>query len=274
MLMARSPISVKSDQPRRPGGWSCRKMTSRWAPFSARQVRMRRSSVRRIPAPISQWRRRISSKMATGRRPAVLLSNATTSLSQTAASGSGRRRSRGAFFCKGSRGSCSRRSAVATLNPALAAAMTGGSLWRKLMNNLGRPRPPANTPLAGPRRSPGSQPQSGYALLASRIRRHVLIPIDARLSPYLPRSTMLVRLGVGDTSVEQPGVQLLVARHPQPRRDEALAHQPDPGLRRGRLWISTPACAGAGSAPSPSRPPARRRSARPGSARTSAGSGG
>ncbi len=94
------------------------------------------------------------------------------------------------FLLRRQPGSCSRRSAVATLNPALAAAMTGGSLWRKLMNNLvrqsvmwrpgkgrfligvktrflsGRPRPPANTPLAGPRRSPGSQPQSGYALLA------------------------------------------------------------------------------------------------------------
>src|SRR5438552_17275289 len=38
---------------------------------------------------------------------------------------------------------------------------------------------------------------------------------------------MLVRLGIGDASVEQPGVQLLVVRHPQPRREEALAHQPD-----------------------------------------------
>ena len=38
---------------------------------------------------------------------------------------------------------------------------------------------------------------------------------------------MLVRLGVGDASVEQPGVQLVIARHPQPRREEALAHQPD-----------------------------------------------
>ena len=38
---------------------------------------------------------------------------------------------------------------------------------------------------------------------------------------------MRVRLGVGDAAVEQPGVQLLVARHPQPRREEALAHQPD-----------------------------------------------
>jgi hypothetical protein len=38
-------------------------------------------------------------------------------------------------------------------------------------------------PLPGPRRSPDSQPQSGYALLPSRIRRHSLILIDARLSP-------------------------------------------------------------------------------------------
>ena len=38
---------------------------------------------------------------------------------------------------------------------------------------------------------------------------------------------MAVRLGVGDALVEQPGVQLLVALEPQPRREEALAHQPD-----------------------------------------------
>ena len=38
---------------------------------------------------------------------------------------------------------------------------------------------------------------------------------------------MLVRFGVGDASVEQPGIQLLVACHPQPRREETLAHQPD-----------------------------------------------
>ena len=99
-------MSVKSDSPSRPGGCSWRKMTSRSAPLSARQARMRRSSVRRMPAPISGWRRRISSKMATGRRPGVLFSSGTTSLSQTAASGSRRRRSRGAFFCDGSRGSC------------------------------------------------------------------------------------------------------------------------------------------------------------------------
>src|SRR5215469_5735588 len=68
-------MSVKSDSPTRPGGCSCRKMTSCSAPFSARQERMRRSRVRRTPTPISGWRRRISSKMATGRRPGALFNN-------------------------------------------------------------------------------------------------------------------------------------------------------------------------------------------------------
>jgi len=36
-----------------------------------------------------------------------------------------------------------------------------------------------------------------------------------------------VRLGVGDAAVDQQPVQLVVARHPQPRRKETLAHQPD-----------------------------------------------
>ncbi|MFL5070094.1 MAG: hypothetical protein ACJ8D9_10930, partial [Xanthobacteraceae bacterium] len=39
----------------------------------------------------------------------------------------------------------------------------------------------------GPRRSPGSQRQSGYALLPSRTWRHFLIQIDAPFSPCLPR---------------------------------------------------------------------------------------
>ena len=38
---------------------------------------------------------------------------------------------------------------------------------------------------------------------------------------------MLVRFGVGDASVKQPGIEFLVARHPQPRREETLAHHPD-----------------------------------------------
>ena len=48
--------------------------------------------VRRMPAPISGWRRRISSKIATDRKPGVLFSGGTTSRSQTSPSGSGRRR--------------------------------------------------------------------------------------------------------------------------------------------------------------------------------------
>src|SRR5215831_13086662 len=75
-------MSVKSESPTRPGGCSCRKMTSCSAPFSARQVWMRRSRVRRTPTPISGWRRRISSKMATGRRPGALFNKGTISLSQ------------------------------------------------------------------------------------------------------------------------------------------------------------------------------------------------
>src|SRR5215470_9089991 len=55
------------------------------------------------PVPISAWRRWISSNTATGRKPGTLCSSGTTSLSHTAASGSGRRRPRGAFFCDGSR---------------------------------------------------------------------------------------------------------------------------------------------------------------------------
>ena len=38
---------------------------------------------------------------------------------------------------------------------------------------------------------------------------------------------MRMRLGVGDALIQQPGVQLVIALHPQPRREEALAHQAD-----------------------------------------------
>ena len=38
---------------------------------------------------------------------------------------------------------------------------------------------------------------------------------------------MGVRLGPDDAFVDEPGVQLVVALEPQPRREEALAHQPD-----------------------------------------------
>ena len=36
-----------------------------------------------------------------------------------------------------------------------------------------------------------------------------------------------MRLGVGDAFVDQPGVQFVVGLEPQPRREEALAHQAD-----------------------------------------------
>src|SRR4051812_36945232 len=38
---------------------------------------------------------------------------------------------------------------------------------------------------------------------------------------------MLMRLGVADRLVEQPAVHLLVALEAQPRREEALAYEPD-----------------------------------------------
>ena len=37
---------------------------------------------------------------------------------------------------------------------------------------------------------------------------------------------MPVGAGMGDALVQQPGVQLLIAVHPQPGREEALPHQP------------------------------------------------
>src|ERR1700735_5607360 len=38
---------------------------------------------------------------------------------------------------------------------------------------------------------------------------------------------MGMRLGPGDAFVHEPGVQLVVALEPQPRREEALTHEPD-----------------------------------------------
>jgi hypothetical protein len=64
---------------------------------------MRPSSVRRMPAPISGWRRRISSNTAIARMPGADFRIGTISPSQTSAKGSGRRRPRGAFFCEGRR---------------------------------------------------------------------------------------------------------------------------------------------------------------------------
>src|SRR5437879_7040168 len=59
--------------------------------------------------------------------------------------------------------------------------------------------------------------------------RHQLGPLRLEGLPDRPvgQFGMLVRLGVSDAAIEEPSVQLLVAGHPQPRREEALAHHPD-----------------------------------------------
>src|SRR5690606_33999311 len=48
--------------------------------------------------------------------------------------------------------------------------------------------------------------------------------------PALRLVDVTVRLGVGDTFVEQPGVEFLIRAEPQPRCEETLAHQPDLAL--------------------------------------------
>lgn len=99
------PMSVKSDRPIRPGSWVWRKITSRSGPCSARQARMRRSSVRRMPGLTSGCRRRSSSKIATGREAGEDFNSGTISASKIFASGSGHRLLRGTFFCVGRTGS-------------------------------------------------------------------------------------------------------------------------------------------------------------------------
>ena len=102
---AKRVMEVKSDRPIRPGSCVWRNITSRSGPYLARQSRMRRSRVRRIPGSSSGWRRISSWRTPTGRTPALFSSIGTTSESKISASGSGRRRPRGAFFCEGSVGS-------------------------------------------------------------------------------------------------------------------------------------------------------------------------
>ena len=58
---------------------------------------------------------------------------------------------------------------------------------------------------------------------------HEARPLRLEHLPHRPITLfgMAVRLGIGDRAVEQPGVQFLVALHPQARREEALAHEAD-----------------------------------------------
>ena len=99
------PVALKSDRPRRPGGFLWAKITSCAGPCRARHWRTRRSRVRRTPTGSFGWRRHSSSKMVTARRDGDSTSNGTTSLSKMSASGSERRRVRGICFCDGGRGS-------------------------------------------------------------------------------------------------------------------------------------------------------------------------
>jgi hypothetical protein len=102
---------------------------------------------------------------------------------------------------------------VAALNPALAAATVGVSVWRKLIYSLiwqsvmwrpgklrflisvknplpiDRPRPPENTAPCGTPPVARFALRSGYALPSSRIRRYFLILIDVLFSSCSPRST-------------------------------------------------------------------------------------
>ena len=71
--------------------------------------------------------------------------------------------------------------------------------------------------------------------------RHKLRPLLLKRLPdrLVRHLRMFMRLRIGDAFVEKPGVELLIALHPKPRREEALTNQANPRLRGGRLWFST-----------------------------------
>ncbi len=172
---------------------------------------MRRSSMQRTPAPISGWRRRISSNIATGRRPGALFNKGTISLSQTSASGSRRLRPSRAFFLRrqpwilfdtigggGAEPGFGRRNgrrldlAQTHIQPHLPIGDVAAG--QAAVPNRGEEpasyRPTAiarkHGPLRGRAGSPNSQLRSGYALPSSRIRRHSLILIDVLFSSCSP----------------------------------------------------------------------------------------
>ena len=72
-------------------------------------------------------------------------------------------------------------------------------------------------------------------------RRHCMEPVEPasignELRPFrlehfpdrlFGQFWMTVRLGVDDALVGEPGIQLVVAFEPKPRREEALTHEPD-----------------------------------------------
>ncbi len=116
---------VKSTAPSRPGGWTCSKYTSWPGPWSARQSRTRRWSVRswlgpyRVPCRSATT----SSTVVASSTPASsAVRSGTISCSHTPANGSGRvRQLRGVLPAEGS-GPRAHVRAVRTLIPAAAAA--------------------------------------------------------------------------------------------------------------------------------------------------------
>jgi len=92
--------------------------------------------VRRRSVENAAWRRCISPSTVTGRSPGVACSIGTISLSQYGASGSGRRRPRGACFCEGNRPSISSRAPVLVLKPALADAVWRVWVLLRIMYNF------------------------------------------------------------------------------------------------------------------------------------------
>ena len=125
IVTPRSPASVKSERPCRPGGCSCAKKTLRSWPCVARHCRRRRWSVRSVPGPYSPgWRRWSSSNSVTALRCGLDCSSGSNSASQTSARGSRRVRHRRGGRCEGSDSCDSIRRALRSLTPALAAAAT------------------------------------------------------------------------------------------------------------------------------------------------------
>ena len=95
--------------------------------------------------------------------------------------------------------------------PDRARRRPSSGCCRSARGRSSRPRPARH----GTRRS-GRHRAPGWPLRLEHLPDRLVLELG-----------MAMRLGVGDRLVEQPGVQLLVALHPEPRREEALAHEAD-----------------------------------------------
>ena len=200
-------MSVKSDNPSRPGGCSCRKMTSCSAPFSARQARMPLQRAAdtgtdlRMPAPdLVEKGDRPQARNAFEQRHHLAFPNGGQRIPPSAPARRSLLRREpevllNAIGAGGAepglgRGDARRLGLAEThVQPHLAVgdvapgqAAVPHRREEPASYPAGRDRQPTR-PFARPHRSPDSQRQSGYALLRSRTSRHFLILIDARFSP-------------------------------------------------------------------------------------------